>query len=391
MNTKLSLMQGLYWAANCIAFSFLVPLFRTWGYSDFEIGVLTMLMALSSTIAQPLWGMYCDKQGHLKAVFISQMLLGSLFIFFLPLGEHHWLSAALIVICLSAAIQPMANLVDVWTIKLINEGEHVNYSWTRSFGSIFFAVGAVIFGVMLDDLGDWIRIPIFVGLTILLVLLAINLRKPAQPIRMKVNAESQLQSIRLLLKNKQYVGLVLSVFLLNVGGCVSIVFYPLLISDLGGNNSDLGLGWFVMAMSEVPVFMLFGWLLRKVAKVNVLLIVGMSFYGIKTALIAIAPNVAWAIGLQSLEALSFALYLPAVIYYINEIVDRKALVTAQMLLASVYGGLGPIAGNFLGGLLSEHYGVSTMMLLMSTFSFLGTALFMILEWRRRVYSHASLT
>lgn len=385
INLYLALIQGFYWAANCVLFAFLVPLFQVWGYNDFEIGVLTMLIALSSMVAQPLWGMYIDREGHLKAVFLSQMVLGCFLVFLLPYAAHSVLSAALVVICLSAAVNSMANIIDAWSVKLKNEGEPVNYSLTRSFGSLFFATTAVGFGITLDHYGDWIRYPAFIGLVVVVLLVALGLQKPkhSQVVLHQEARSGGREAIRSLGRNKKYVGFILSVFIMNAGGCVSLVFFPLMLSELGGNNSDLGLGWFVMAFSEFPILILFGFLVRKVAKVQIWLAIGMVFFGVKTVLLAYAPNVGWAIALQGLEGLSYGLYLPAAISYINEIVDRKSLVTAQMVLASVYGGLGPIFGNFVGGFLSERYSVSFMMLVMGCLSFVGSVLFIVLELRKR--------
>lgn len=380
MNLKIALMQGFYWAIHCVLFSFLVPLFQAMGYSKFETGILTMLIAISNMIAQPLWGMYCDRNGRIKTVFISQMATGCLLIFLLPLSGKSMLIAAVVVIGLTVSIQSMSGIIDSWSVKLMFDGVRVNYGWTRSFGSLFFAAAALTFGMLLDQHGDWIRMPVLAGLIALIVLIACSLKKPSHPITTSLPERTEgAEVIRSLLRNKRYVRFIFCSFLVRLGGSASLIFYPLLVSELGGNNSDLGLGLFLMAISEVPVMMMFGVLARKVAGVPVWLAIGMSFFGIKTALLALSPNVGWVVGLQALEALSYGLYLPAAIHYISDAVERKFLVTAQMVFSAIFNGLSLFIGSLIGGILSEIYGVGQMMLWMSGTSFLGVLLFLILE------------
>lgn len=376
---KFSLLQGAYWAVSCVQFFFLVPLFREMGYSIFEIGLLNMLIAGSNMVAQPFWGMFCDRKGHIRTVFISQMLAGCFLVYFLPLSGDRILIAAIVVIGLTVSVQSMSSIIDAWSVKLMHEGDFVDYGWTRSIGSLFFASAAITFGFLLDHYGDWIRIPVITGLTILVVLIAFGIRNPSQASRSPTPGQTESKEIMLALwHNRRFVRFICCSFLVRLGSCVSLIFYPLLINELGGSNADLGVGLFIMAISEVPIMMLFGFFASRVAKVPVLLAIGMFFFGIKTALIAISPNVVWAIGVQVLEALSYGLFFPAAIYYVSDSVDRRSLVTSQMVLSSVFNGLCLLIGSLLGGLLSEKYGVGEMMLTMSSLSFLGLLLFLLL-------------
>lgn len=378
LNLKLSILQGTYWAAYCVLFSFMVPLLKQWNYSDFTIGIMTMLIALSSMVAQPLWGMYCDHRGNIKVFFIIIISISCGLVLFLPLASKSLLLTGILLIMLSFTIQSMTAIIDAWTIRLHNDGEKVNYSLTRSFGSLVFAFTAAGFGSLLDRYGMWIRIPVFLLLSTLVIFVAFQTKAPS--VLNKTHIDSKMTDvISNLINNHQYMRFLISIILIFIGYGATQSFYPILLERLGGKNADLGVGLFIAAISQVPPMLFFGFIVKKVARGRTLLMFSMFFFGLKGIVLALSPNIPWAIWTQLFEALSFGLFLPAAVGYINEIVEEKVIVTAQLVFAASTFGLGSIIGNFSGGILSEVFGVKNMMLLLNSVSFIGFLFFIFIE------------
>lgn len=373
LNIRLCILQGVFWSSFCVLFSFLVPLLKSWGYNNFVIGTLTMLMAFSSTIAQPLWGTFCDKKGHIKLLFVFLMSISCLLAITLPLGARSVILCAIAIILLSATAQSMPALIDSWAVRLINDGEKVNYAFTRGFGSLFFAFIAMGFGRLLDKYGMRIIIPAFLALASIAILVAITTKSPS-PTKLHLLEVETKGSFHTLLKNKEYLVFIISVLLVYIGNGATMVFYPVLISSLGGGNSELGTGLFIMALSEVPTMLLFVFISRRVSNIRSLMF-SMFFFGVKGILLALSPNVTWAIIAQVFQALSFGLFLPSAVNYINKIVEEKVVVSAQLVFSSAAFGIGAIIGNFSGGVLSELFGVKVMMLILNSVTFSGFVVF----------------
>ena len=70
VNLRYGLLQGMYWMAQCTILQFSVMLCNSRGYDNYSIGVATMLVALSNVLAQPLWGLLCDRRPKIKKIFL---------------------------------------------------------------------------------------------------------------------------------------------------------------------------------------------------------------------------------------------------------------------------------------------------------------------------------
>ena len=141
-----------------------------------------------------------------------------------------------------------------------------------------------------------------------------------------------------------------------LGAMVMIFFCHMLINtymidvikEIGGNTTDQGNAIFVQAMVELPTMFLFGLILKKF-KVNNLLIFAAVCYVLKHALICFAPNLPVFFLAMILQMLSYAVLVPASVYFAEEHVapeDRNkgqavvnAATTIGGLLASLFGGI----------------------------------------------------
>ena len=77
-NLRFSLLHGFYWSSFCILYSFLVPLYRQYGFNEVTIGFLSMTGSLASMVVQPLWGLVCDRTGRIKGIFTAMVLFSIL-------------------------------------------------------------------------------------------------------------------------------------------------------------------------------------------------------------------------------------------------------------------------------------------------------------------------
>lgn len=378
LTLKFSAVQSLYWIGCCVVFSFLTPYFQSLGYNAFMIGVLSMVMSLSSTIAQPLWGIYCDRSGRLKQVFLVSVAVSVPFAFLLIAAGKSFVLLCISIFMLSSTFLSMPSLIDAWIMKLGNLGQRVNYSLARGFGSLFFAIVAIVFGSVLDRTGMWIISPAFGAAAAALIAAALFIKAPDAEAHHGSGNFPFRQSLSGLLKNRKFINLIISVTILFAGtSAIDMTFYPVLMRELGGGNTELGIGFFLMAFSEVPVMFFYSRLARRLQE-RQMICISLLFYVCKCLLIASAPSVTMLVLAQGLQMFSFGLLLPAVVNYINKIIESSSMVTAQVVFSSATYGIGTIIGSLAGGAIAEALGVRPMMFILFSMVVLALLLFVAL-------------
>jgi MFS transporter, PPP family, 3-phenylpropionic acid transporter len=268
-------------------------------------------------------------------------------------------------------------------MKLENHGETVNYSLSRGFGSLFFAIAALVFGWLLDRTGMWVIAPVFIIIAVVLGIITFFIKAPKLEAHHGKGNGSMLKSLSLLLGNRRFMVLLMSMSILFTGtGAIDMTFYPVLMKELGGGNTELGIGLFLMAFSEVPILFLYSKVARHF-QARTLICASLFFYVLKCLLIASAPNVTILILAQGLQMLSFGLLLPAAVHYINSITDAQSMVTAQVLYSSTTFGLGNVVGSLAGGAIAKVLGVRPMMFILFPLVLLAFILFTALSAKDR--------
>ncbi len=372
-NTRFSLLQGIYWSAFCVLIGYLVPLYRHYGYSEMTIGTLSMVASLASVVVQPLWGIACDRTGRLRRIFLLNILATIPLSFCLLLGNR---SAALMgcaVFLLSSTFTTMGAVLDSWSLKLINQGHSIRYSLTRSFGSLAYAVMAVLFGRLLDVAGMGIIPFAFAVLAGLMILITLYTTAPAREAHHGAGG-NPLAAFPILMRNRRFLLMIASMTLLYIGNGAIMVFMPVRMQVLGGSNAVLGIAMTVMALSEVPAMMLHHRLVKHVRN-EAILTISLFFFVLKGVATAFAPSTTFLIAAQVLQFAGFGMYLPSAVYHLNGIVEEKNLVTALLIFSSATYGIGMMTGGMLGGVFAEAIGVQPMMLLLTGVTLAGALLY----------------
>ena len=334
-----------------------------------------MVASLATVLVQPLWGMACDRLGRLRGTIVLNVLASIPIAFGLLTGKDRPVLIGMVVFLLAATFISMGPMVDSWTIKLINQGHAINYSLTRGIGSLVYACVAIAFGWILDLAGMTVIPYAFSLLALLLAAFMLLTQRPARELHHDEKG-SPFVAMSALIKNRPFMLMLLSLVLLYAGNGAIMVFMPVRMELLGGTNVTLGIGMTVMALSEFPAMLLHRRFVRHVRN-ETLLTASLFFFVVKGVATAFAPSVTFLILSQTLQFVSFGLYLPSAVQHINHLVDEKSLVTAMLLFASATYGVGMMFGGMAGGLLAEAFGVQIMMLMLSGVTLAGFLLFFI--------------
>ena len=131
-----------------------------------------------------------------------------------------------------------------------------------------------------------------------------------------------------------------------------------IITNVGGTSADLGRLLAIAAITEIPVMFLFSIIVKHV-KSSVLLIISGIFFALKAFGYFAARNIALMTVAAVMQMGSFALYIPASVYYVNEVMEEQDKFKGQALMTGT-NTLGGMIGSLLGGFLIDHAGVAVM-------------------------------
>ena len=131
-----------------------------------------------------------------------------------------------------------------------------------------------------------------------------------------------------------------------------------IITNVGGTSADLGRLLAIAAITEIPVMFLFSRIVKHV-KSSVLLIISGIFFALKAFGYFTAGNIALMTVAAVMQMGSFALYIPASVYYVNEVMEERDKFKGQALMTGT-NTLGGMIGSLLGGFLIDHAGVAVM-------------------------------
>jgi MFS transporter, PPP family, 3-phenylpropionic acid transporter len=355
-------LQWLFWSAHCTLFAFLVMYLKTRSYNEVQIGIVMSVISITSVIGQPFWGHHSDRRNALRNVLVFCMLTAGITALLIPLFIRSFVMILVIAVVISFTENSMPSIIDSWTMNHVPKRPWIDYGLTRGLGSLGFAVTAVLFGVVMDRYGYGLMFPIHITLVFLTVgacYLVDRALRSDSGTGEAVHHEAPTERFRFR-GSRRFVWFLISSTLVFIGFRATATFYPHLLAQVGGDNKALGLSLSVMALSEVPVLFLSKKLLTRYRD-TALIVVSMLFFLLRIYLHIVVHSVAGLIVVQATQSLSFALFLPASVYYIKRISPPSLGSTYLTIASSCYFGIGGIIGSYVGGLLIDVAGISTML------------------------------
>jgi MFS transporter, PPP family, 3-phenylpropionic acid transporter len=380
LSLQIAGLQGFYWMIFCPIASFASVYLLSKDFSNQKIG---WVMAISSVLAiglQPALGALIDRYEKLtlKGVLCTLSLFCVAFlagIIFLNAGLI-WMAVFYVgIIALLYSMQP---LVSALTFEYINSGHNVSFSVTRASGSICFAVLSTLLGIWVNRYSTAI-LPIiclilFAGY-ILLILSFPKVKRSENHIYQTDKLSNQIQEkdkVGFLRRYDRFIPFLLGAAFLFMFHTVINNFLAQIIRPLGGTDGDLGISLTIAAIAELPAFLGFSFLVSKINTRSLMKIAGF-IYVLRGVIFLLATTV-WMINVgQVFQGLTFAVFIPASVYYINEIMQEKDRVKGQTFVTAM-GTLGGFFGNVIGGRLLDMSGIFPMLLFGLVGAVIGSAL-----------------
>ena len=368
LSLQIAGLQGFYWMIYCPIVSFASVYLLSKDFSNQKIGWVIAISNVLAVILQPAAGTLLDRVSKisLKAVLcifsiLCLVMLGGLI--FLDLGLL-WM--AVLYVGIIALLLTMVPLVNALTFQYINAGHNVSFGITRAMGSISFAVLSTFLGIWVSRYSPEI-LPIICAILFAgFIIVALSFPQPGKQeipqslIETAVTPQTAAPAVGFLRKYERFLPLLIGIACLFIFHTVINTFLAQIITSLGGHETDLGVSLTIAAVCELPAFLGFSFLVSKFSTRTLIKISG-GFYALRSFILLLATTV-WMVNVgQAFQGLSFAVFIPASVYYINGImregdkVKGQAYITGTMTLGSFF-------GSVIGGWLLDHYGVPAILI-----------------------------
>lgn len=373
INVKYAFLQGSYWLFLQVVLGFMVMIYKNYGFSNFQIGIIGTCIAAGCAIFQPLYGILCDRFQSVRKIVVPMAAAGIAALLCLPFGNGKPVVTGLIVVLVNVCYSDLIPVFDGWAARLKADGHALNYGFGRSFGSAFYALGGLV-GILYDRIG---LNYVYIFGSILGVIMIVAVLLLPDPVSKSEEKPDVLKMLKVLVRSRRFVSLLVVSFFLYIANNMFFIYYAIFLGDMGGESGALGIGMLIMNLTEVPV-MLFSKKFVKKIRPTTLLVTSFAFQGLRYFLVSIAPNVNAAIGVNVIHGLCFGLMYVALVEYLPSILDSDIIISAQTILTGV-GICGGTVGGILSSILTNTIGIRSMYHLLGVLPVIAILIFLVTD------------
>ncbi|MDD4842917.1 MAG: MFS transporter [Anaerotignum sp.] len=367
-------LQGVYWMSYSSTVSFTAVFLLDHGFSNGSIGTLIAVSSFLSVLLQPIIASAADQGTRftVKRVFICLCLAQIvpyvlLVVFRLPMLVIAVLYSLLILLQLS--IQPILSALG---IELMQNGVPLNFGVARGIGSLSYAVLIFFLGTMTVIFSTKCLPLIACGL-ILIVLFLLH-KLPDMGSRQAVDIVHG-GTLAVLKSNPRFALLIVGIACIFVSHSSINNYMIHILHRIGEGNEALGRIMSYTAILEVPAMLFCTRMIRKWNCEKLLRFTAIFFVlkGIGVTFASNLPLLYLALGFQ---AISFAPFTAAIVYYVSAALGKQDQVKGQALV-TIGITVGNILGSLAGGYILQYFNVDRMLWLTTASCIIGMAFFLL--------------
>lgn len=351
LKAKLNILYFVLFGSMACYYPFLTVYFQQKGLSYSQIGVLYAANSLVAVISQPAWGIITDKYFNKRYTLLLTMTASAVFVLLFVSAKGFGL--VLLAIILFMMFQsPIISINDAYCYEIMDVNKDIQYGKIRLMGSVGFAIVVLA-------LGGIIKITKINSMFFAYIILIISAAAILRSIKFKgkkMRSSINMDDILGMFKNRKFVLLTLSAMIVCTTQGANGSYLAILIQKTGGDVSNLGMLWFIIAMSELPAFFFGSKILKRVGVINIYLI-SLIFYSVRFFMDSICSVYQAVLVLQMLQTITYPLYFLATLQYINETMPSRMRTSAITAFTAITAGTGGLIGNIGGGFILQNLGV----------------------------------
>ncbi len=325
------------------------------GLKGSEIGTLNAIMQATIFFVVTIWGIFADRKGIRPTLRIA-VLVTALAVFSLQYFNNFWILAMYLPI-LTIFYHPLGPLNDALAVQYSEVEKKHSFGSFRLWGSLGWALASIIGALLFKLLDLDLKIIFYISGALFLVLIPLLTTRKRKRI-FKPNFESI--SFKELLKNRQLL-LFMGVIIIYGITCSPVnSFLNLYFTHLNAGKDIVGYAYAIMAISEVPLFIVGNNLLKKLGAPKVLIIAMITML-IRYVFYGLFPGIGLGLIIGIFQGISLAFFLVGAVDLLQKLMPAGRHATAQSLIWGGYVGIGQMIGNLFIGFLLDTSGMVVVM------------------------------
>ena len=309
------------------------------GMNDMQIGILLAMGTVLSIITQPVLGSLADKMKNLRlstvtAVFHIAMI--PLAVFLMAFSKHV-VPVAIAFMLLRYLISASDPFETSMAMEMVNHGYPVNFGLARGIGSAGYAVSSFLMGKAVAGWGEEVIMPCVIVLSLITTVILFTFRLPAGAKALSETEKKQQEKETLGLfdfmrKNLRFCIFILGVALLFYCHEVRADYMYQIMLNIGCTAEQYGTITAYTATVEMPAMLCFSLLLKRF-RARTLMLFSAVCLVLRTLVICYAPNLLWMYLGATMQVVSYGLFVPSSVYYVNELVGEANRNKGQTFLS----------------------------------------------------------
>ena len=373
-------LQGFYWMLYCVGAGYLNAYLTGVGLQTGIVGVISAVCGTLAAAVQPFLGKLADRDPRCGWKLQLQMSLG------LCLGCYVLLklfpaAAAAGVLCglvflILNLMMPFVSGVGFYYEKA---GIEINFGAARGFGSLFYSVISYLLGFWVADFGVGCisTAGIVVTLCFFVTVSVMPYGGIGEGAGETETAHPEESWGRFFGTYPRFMGMLMGFVFLMLFHSMTNTYMLQIVEDVGGGTAEMGIVLALAGVLELPVMFAFSPLVKRVSSYRLLLLSGVGFIA-KSILYVTAASVLMIYAAQVLQLFSYALFAAVSVYYANEVMDQQNKLRGQALVGSSVT-IGSVAGNLLGGVMIQRFGISMVLVAGTAAAVLGAAVILLMR------------
>ncbi len=372
LTAKYGALQGAYWMLAAVGMAFLTPILEAKEFSSAEIGWLNAIKFASVIIFQIWIAAFSDR--HAKTVSLKWVMEAMAVVSMAAAGilwliEDDFIQAALVFILYGATVSCLSPIIDSLSIQYLNHGRNLNYTVARSAGSVTWAFACIGIGKAADICGVNNILLLQIAATILFFVICVWMdpvdfskesTAESEEVKKSDDEKKVHSSFYLICNYPKYTLFLIACLIMYMGYNLNATFMIDIIKRLGGGHTELGWSEFVLAISEVPVMLLFA-KMRKKFSLDQLMVICAIFCTLRAAGTAFAPNVLLVILAQGFEIFGMSIYYAGIVFFVMENLPDTDVVKGVSFINVAAVGVGQVFASAVCGMIRDAFGLDWLL------------------------------
>ena len=385
LNSGYGAIFGTYWIIYAVVSSFASVFMLAKGYTNSQIGITLAAANVLAVVMQPLIADFVDRSKRLDVIGTTTIMTVCMMVFTIGMltfkgGSLGLCVVFVLLIAFHTVLQPLFNSL---AFRLEEAGVSINFGIARSVGSLAYSIFCAVFGTIVDHLGINVM-PAASELSCLLLIASLAFtgyyfrkgkalqgnaknRGPASGGKqedghtsegtaeeIEKEIEEEINLVQFIRRNKMFFIMNLGVLGLFFSNAVLNNYMAQICTGVGGTTEDMGRILGVMAFLEIPTMVFFKQLRGRFSCQFLLKVAAIGFT-VKIAICWIANSVVLLYIGQLFQPVSFALFLPGMVYFSDEMMSRGEAVKGQALYTTMIT-ITTIFATLLGGVILDGSG-----------------------------------